>query len=78
DPIAIAAAQKAAADGVKAAWQNVSNLQARAASTFAGTGPNGGGFAITFEVLLGKRPGPSSRTMTRLTKCQRTTPRLTN
>ena len=48
DPIAIAAAQKAAADGVKAAWQNVSNLQARAASTFTGTGPNGGGFAMTF------------------------------
>jgi hypothetical protein len=52
DPIAIAAAQKAAADGVKAAWQNVSNLQARAASAFAGTGPNGGGFAMTFAGLF--------------------------
>lgn len=53
DPIAIAAAQKAAADGVKAAWQNVANLQARAASTFAGTGPNGGGFAMTFAGFTG-------------------------
>jgi hypothetical protein len=51
DPIVIAAAGKAAADGVKAAWQNVSNLQARAASTFAGTGPNGGGFAMTFAAF---------------------------
>jgi hypothetical protein len=46
DPIAIAAATNNAAQAVKAAWQNVNNLQSRAASTFAGMGP--GGFAMTF------------------------------
>jgi len=51
DPIAIAAATNNAAQSVKAAWQNVNNLQARAASTFAGTGP--GGFAMTFAGFMG-------------------------
>jgi hypothetical protein len=51
DPIAIAAATNNAAQAVKAAWQNVNNLQSRAASTFAGTGP--GGFAMTFAGFTG-------------------------
>lgn len=42
DPIAIAAAQQIATEGVRAAWQNVNNLQARAAETFAGMAPGGG------------------------------------
>jgi len=42
DPIAIAAAQQSATEGVRAAWQNISNLQARAAETFAGMAPGGG------------------------------------
>jgi hypothetical protein len=46
DPIAIAAAGKSAAEANKAAWENVRNLQARAAITFAGTGPGAGGFAM--------------------------------
>ena len=49
DPIAIAAANQSATAGVRDAWQNVSNLQARAASTFAGTGPGGFGmFTVGF------------------------------
>jgi hypothetical protein len=51
DPIAIAAATNNAAQAVKAAWQNVNNLQSRAASTFAGMGP--GGFAMTFAGFTG-------------------------
>ena len=46
DPIAIAAATNNAAQAVKAAWENVNNLQARAAITFAGTGPGAGGLAM--------------------------------
>ena len=45
-PIAIAAANQSATAGVRDAWQNVSNLQARAAETFAGTGPGGWGMMI--------------------------------
>ena len=51
DPIAIANATNNAAQAVKSAWQNVNNLQSRAASTFAGTGP--GGFAMTFVGFTG-------------------------
>ena len=39
---AVAAAQQSATAGVRAAWQNVNNLQARAAETFAGMAPGGG------------------------------------
>ncbi len=46
DPIAVAAAQKSAKEGVRAAWQNVNNLQGRAAETFAGMGPGGWGMTI--------------------------------
>jgi hypothetical protein len=46
DPIAIAAAGNNAAQAVKSAWENVNNLRARAAETFAGMEP--GGFAMTF------------------------------
>ncbi len=51
DPIAIAAATNNAAQAVKSAWQNVNNLQSRAASTFAGIGP--GGFAMTVAGFTG-------------------------
>jgi len=42
DSIAIAAAQQSAKQGIRAAWQNVNNFQARAAETFAETGPVAG------------------------------------
>jgi len=51
DPIAIAAATNSAKAGVREAWQNVSNLRARAAETFAGMGP--GGFAMTVAGFIG-------------------------
>jgi hypothetical protein len=53
DPIAIAAAGNAAAAANKAAWETVRNLQARAAITFAGTGPGAGGFAMGFAGFTG-------------------------
>ena len=46
DPIAIAAANQSATAAVRDAWQNISNLQARAAETFAGTGPGGYGMMV--------------------------------
>jgi hypothetical protein len=53
DPIAIAAAGNAAAAANKAAWETVRNLQARAAITFAGTGPGAGGFSMGFAGFTG-------------------------
>ena len=51
DPVAIAAAGRDAAAAVAAAWQEVNNINARAAETFAGLGP--GSFAMSVAGFMG-------------------------
>lgn len=51
DPVAIAAASRDAAAAVAAAWQEVNNINTRAAETFAGQGP--GSFAMSVAGFMG-------------------------